>query len=101
LPPEVRVQLRSGLATLQDEIWRAAEQETEAGFACNAGRPECTDGTPGHMVVLDDEPRDRLRRDQLLRDVVLPGWVRRCGAECAAAWNRYMAPVRGIPAQAE
>ena len=101
LPPEVRTQLRSGLEALQDAIWQAAERETEEGFACNAGRPECTGGTRGQMVVLDDEPRDRARRERLLRDLVLPSWVRRCGVECADAWNRYIAPTRGILARSE
>ncbi len=101
LPQEVRSQLQGGLGELQERIWRAAEQETEEGFACNAGRPECIHGTRGQMVVLDDEPRDRQRRAQLLRDVVLPSWVRRCGSDCVEIWNRYMAPSRGIVARPE
>ncbi len=101
LPEEVRRQLQAGLVDLQEQIWRAAEQETEEGFACNAGRPECVNGTRGQMVVLDDEPRDRQRRAQLLRDVILPGWVRRCGSDCVETWNTTMAPSRGILARPE
>lgn len=101
LPEEVRAQLQSGLAELQEQIWRAAEQETEEGFACNAGRPECVRGSRGQMVVLDDEPRDRQRRAQLLRDVILPSWVRRCGTDCVETWNTYVAPSRGIVARPE
>ncbi len=101
LPAEVRDQLRAGLGELQDQIWNAAEQETEEGFACNAGRPECVRGTRGQMVVLDDEPRDRLRRTQLLRDVILPSWVRRCGTDCVETWNSTMAPSWGIVARPE
>jgi TRAP-type C4-dicarboxylate transport system substrate-binding protein len=101
LPEEVRRQLKGGLAELQEQIWRAAEQETEEGFACNAGRPECAHGTRGQMVVLDDEPRDRQRRAQLLRDVILPSWVRRCGNDCVETWNTTMAPSRGILARPE
>jgi TRAP-type C4-dicarboxylate transport system substrate-binding protein len=101
LPPEVRTQLQNGLATLQEDLWQVAERETEQGFACNAGKPECTDGSRGRMVVLDNQPRDQERRDQLLRDLVLPSWVRRCGSECTETWNRDMAPVRGIVAPSE
>ncbi|RYJ03272.1 MAG: ABC transporter substrate-binding protein [Acetobacteraceae bacterium] len=96
LPGLVRDQLQGGLAQLEEEIWQAAGQETEEGFACNAGRPECRLGTPGHMVLLEDSPQERRRRDELLRDAVLPAWVRRCGSECAEAWNATIAPVRGI-----
>ncbi|SDE09327.1 TRAP-type C4-dicarboxylate transport system, substrate-binding protein [Belnapia rosea] len=101
LPAGIRTQLQSGLTDLQEQIWRSAEHETEEGFICNAGRPECAHGTRGHMVVLDDEPRDRQRRAQLLRDVVLPSWVRRCGADCIETWNTYIAPNRGILAKPE
>ncbi len=101
LPAEVQTQLTAGLATLQDEIWEAAERETDLGFACNAGAAECAPANRGSMVVLDDEPLDRERRVELLRDTVLPNWVGRCGTECAEAWNRHMTPTRGIEAVAE
>jgi TRAP-type C4-dicarboxylate transport system substrate-binding protein len=101
LPAEVRTQLMAGLATLQDEIWEAAERETALGFACNAGAAGCVPANRGSMVVLDDEPLDRARRVELLRNTVVPNWVGRCGTECAEAWNRHMAPARGIKAVAE
>jgi TRAP-type C4-dicarboxylate transport system substrate-binding protein len=100
LPAEVRTQIRQGLKSLEPRIWQAAELETEEGFACNAGLPSCTQGKPGHMVVLDDTPQDQQRRALLLRRVVLPKWIQRCGAECAEVWNRYMASARGIRATA-
>lgn len=101
LPPPVRDQLREGLAGLEEAILQAAGRETEDGFACNAGHPDCRQDRPGTMVVLDDTPRDHWRRDQLLRDTVLPAWIHRCGAECAEVWNRVIAPARGIIARAE
>ena len=45
-------------------------------------------------------PRGRLLR-QLLTESVLPGWVRRCGADCVEAWNKTLAPVLGIRARPE
>ena len=38
---EDRAAIAGGLATLQEDIWRGAEQETEDGLRCNAGRPDC------------------------------------------------------------
>ena len=32
-----------------------------------------------------------LRRRELLAASVLPGWVRRCGPDCAEAWNTHLA----------
>lgn len=96
LPEATRDILRKGLATLQDAIWDAAERQTEDGIACNAGRPDCTGGRRGRMVVVPATEADEARRLELLREVVLPGWVERCGMECAAAWNRFMAPELGL-----
>jgi TRAP-type C4-dicarboxylate transport system substrate-binding protein len=101
LPEDVQGALRDGLATLQEDIWRGAEQETEDGLRCNAGRPDCGAGARGRMTIVEDRPQDRARRQQLLTDAVLPAWVQRCGSECAETWNRIMGQARGIPAKAD
>jgi len=101
LPADIRAALEAGLAGLQAEIWAAAEQETEAGLACNAGRPDCAGGTRGRMTIVEDRPQDQQRRNRLLTDVVLPAWVQRCGSECAEVWNAIMGPARGILAKVD
>ncbi|MBL6458763.1 TRAP transporter substrate-binding protein DctP [Belnapia sp. T6] len=101
LPVEVRTQLQEGLSALETRIWQAAELETEDGFACNAGLPQCIRGKPGRMVVLDTALQDQQTRARLLRGVVLPKWIQRCGEECVTVWNRYMAAARGITAAAK
>jgi TRAP-type C4-dicarboxylate transport system substrate-binding protein len=100
LPAERRAELRQGLAALQDEIWEAADRERQDGFDCNAGRPSCESGRPGRMTIVEDSWQDDALRIKLLNEVVLPNWVRRCGADCAAEWNRLMAPELGIQAKA-
>jgi TRAP-type C4-dicarboxylate transport system substrate-binding protein len=100
LPAERRVELRQGLATLQDEIWEAADRERQDGFDCNAGRPSCESGRPGRMTIVDESWQDDALRVRLLDEVVLPNWVRRCGADCAVEWNRLMEPELGIRAEA-
>lgn len=101
LPVEDRAAIAKGLAALQEDIWRGAEQETEDGLRCNAGRPDCTVGTRGRMTIVEDRPQDRDRRQQLLADTVLPAWVQRCGGDCAETWNGIMLPVRGLQARAD
>jgi TRAP-type C4-dicarboxylate transport system substrate-binding protein len=98
LPEDVRGMLRTGLATLEQEIWNAAGAETEDGLACNAGRPDCTTGRPGRMTIVEPAPRDDELRRQLVERTVVPAWIRRCGAACDAAWQRLAAP--GQPAAA-
>ncbi|MFC7478276.1 TRAP transporter substrate-binding protein [Dankookia sp. GCM10030260] len=100
LPAERQAELRQGLASLQDEIWNATEQERQDGFDCNAGRPTCASGRPGRMTVVEEGWQDDAPRIKLLNEVVLPNWVRRCGGDCADEWNRLMAPELGIRAKA-
>jgi len=53
------------------------------------------------MMVLDDTPQDQQRRTHLLRSIVLPKWIERCGEDCVMIWNRYMAVARGIVAASD
>ena len=99
LPAEHQAVLRRGLATLQDEIWEAADVERQDGFDCNAGRPTCTSGRLGQMTIVEESWQDDARRIKLLNDVVVPNWVRRCGSECAKEWNHRMALELGISAK--
>ncbi len=99
LPDDTRERLGEGLRQLEGEIWRSAEVETENGLACNAGLDACVDGRRGRMTVVQERGEDEALRARLLREVVLPSWVRRCGAGCAASWNRHIAPALGIRAK--
>lgn len=101
LPETVRDELRKGLRELEGEIWQTAERETVEGLACNAGRPGCSEGRPGRMIVVEERWQDEARRFQLLRGIVLPSWVRRCGPDCAESWNRFVAPSFGLRAKGE
>jgi hypothetical protein len=31
-----------------------------------------------------------------LTDVVLPAWIKRCGAKCGETYNRLVAPITGV-----
>ena len=96
LPDDVRTPLREGLGKLEGEIWTSAEIETENGLACNSGAATCLDGRRGHMTVVEERDEDEDVRKRLLREVVVPAWVERCGAECAENWNKYVAPALGL-----
>ncbi|HYF09956.1 MAG TPA: TRAP transporter substrate-binding protein [Acetobacteraceae bacterium] len=101
LPAPLRETLGREIAGLEARIWEAAEQETGEGLACNAGRPGCVQGRRGGMSVVPTGPADEARRIQLLTEIVLPGWVRRCGPECAEAWNSHLAASVGLTVRGE
>lgn len=95
LPESVRQAVQSGTAGLERRVLDGAEAAIDAGFACNAGLPRCIGGTRGRMVVID-ERWDEAERHRLLREVLLPRWVARCGAACARTWNDVAAPSLGL-----
>ncbi len=53
------------------------------------------------MTLVAVTPEDEARRKRLLVESVLPNWIRRCGMECAVAWNRDLAPALGVKAPEE
>jgi TRAP-type C4-dicarboxylate transport system substrate-binding protein len=99
LPADLQQILRRGLGRLELDVWAAAGQDTEEGFLCNAGRPDCRSGTPGDMIWEPITPRDEAVRQRLLENTVLPTWIDRCGEDCRLSWNTYLAPMTGIVIQ--
>jgi TRAP-type C4-dicarboxylate transport system substrate-binding protein len=96
LPDALKPMLRRGLAGLEQEVWAAAAQDTEDGFLCNAGHEGCRSGTRGRLRWEAPGADDETMRRRLLAEVVVPGWIARCGEECRVAWNAYLAPMTRI-----
>ncbi len=99
LPEWARSLIQREVAGLEREIWEAAEIETGDGLACNAGQASCRAGRRGNVTLVPVSAADQARRLRLLTETVLPGWVRRCGEACVAAWNERLAPSLGVAAQ--
>ena len=99
LPTDLRTLLREAISGLEGQVWDASDRETADGIACDIGGPNCSSGhSPSHMTLVPVTPEDEAKRKRLLVESVLPGWIRRCGAECATAWNQDLAPTLGIRA---
>ncbi len=101
IPPDLRGILAREVGVLEARIWEAAAEETGDGLACNAGATSCQMGRRGRMVVVPVSAEDEALRRRLLRDTVLPGWIRRCGNDCADAWNQTIGPELGLMASPE
>ncbi len=94
LPPDLRTLLQRELPRLETRIWSEAERETASGVACNSGAPSCPAAQRGQMVVVPVSAQDELLRQQILRTIVLPQWLRRCSVDCAQVWRQTMGQVR-------
>jgi TRAP-type C4-dicarboxylate transport system substrate-binding protein len=97
LPLDLQALLREAITGLETQIWDASDRETADGIACDIGSADCSSGhTPSHMTLVPVTPADEVKRKRLLVESVLPGWIHRCGPECATAWNQELAHSLGI-----
>jgi TRAP-type C4-dicarboxylate transport system substrate-binding protein len=101
LDPRLQAFLKAQLKGLEDEIWAAAERETDEGIACNTGRGACRAGTPGHMNYVAMQAEDIALAQSVLSNVILPRWAERCGVECARGWNATIGRNVGLKAPSE
>ncbi|MBY0335748.1 MAG: TRAP transporter substrate-binding protein [Acetobacteraceae bacterium] len=82
-----QAQLRRGIAEVEAEIWRAAEEETATGIGCATGRAPCPAGPAGSLTLVGGEP-GASRLAEIARTTVLPNWFDRCGEPCRELWSR-------------
>ena len=84
---------------LETAIWDDSERDTAEGLACNSGLPACKAGRKGAMVVVPVSAQDERKRQEIFATVVLPRWLKRCGARCNGIWNQTIGPARHIVIQ--
>jgi TRAP-type C4-dicarboxylate transport system substrate-binding protein len=102
LDPRVQAFLKAEVERLEDEIWKAAEVETQQGFDCNAGRDGCTAGTKAKLVLVPVSAGDKALLRRVLVETVLPQWAARCpDADCVGSFNRTIGQVIGLQAPAK
>lgn len=99
LDPAVREFLAREIKDLEDRIWKAMDEETQQGIDCNVGRESCRMGSKGTMTLVSVSDRDRETLGRVLRQVVVPKWAGRCGAECVREWNATVGAIVGITAE--
>ncbi len=96
LPADMQSLLQRELPKLEQAIWAEAEKETGDGIACNTGAPTCTGGRKGRMVEVRASAADAGRRQEILVNAVIPGWLKRCGPQCAAIWKQTVGVTSGV-----
>ena len=96
IPGDLQDVIARGVAELEADIWASAERDTGMGIACNVGQPDCAGGKRGRMTLVKSGQQDEEVRLRLLREVVLPRWVDRCGPACIELWNGRQASWSGI-----
>jgi TRAP-type C4-dicarboxylate transport system substrate-binding protein len=100
LDPQVRTFLENYFARLEDAQWKLGADLTQDGIECNVGNAAgCkifTLLTDKKMTLLKPTDADNARARQVLADVVLPNWVKRCGPRCGDTFNETVGPLTGV-----
>jgi TRAP-type C4-dicarboxylate transport system substrate-binding protein len=94
--PDVRTFFTKEFAKLENDMWKIGAKAAEEGVNCNIGQGDCTLGKKGHMTLVKITPADEALRKQLVQDVVLVQWGKRCGKPCAEKWNATVGKVVGL-----
>jgi len=97
LPPDLQYIVRAELAVLEAEIWDMSERATRDGLACNIGKRICAGGDRGTMKLVPATAIDQRRMRDILRNVILPDWIARCGEPCRSAWNKTLGAQMSMP----
>jgi hypothetical protein len=64
--------------------------------AGGTGLAMCPGSGSGRMTRVPLTDDDKARSRELLREVVLPRWIARCGAPCVVGWNATLAACIGL-----
>jgi TRAP-type C4-dicarboxylate transport system substrate-binding protein len=96
LPKDLQELLQRELPKLEQSIWTDAETETRDGIACNIGASSCVGGRKGRMIEVRPSAEDAAKARAILVNNVLPGWLERCGPQCAPLWKQTMGPATDI-----
>ncbi len=97
LPEPVRAFLETEINIWEDQVWDAANVETQTGLACNSGS-DCAGGNPASMTLVPVSDGDRTKLREILETVIVPNWAERCGSDCVKQWNETVGKIVGMTA---
>ncbi|KAF0811969.1 Solute-binding protein [Andreprevotia sp. IGB-42] len=96
IAPQDKATLEKGIAQLSDQLWQAANAQTELGIACNSGAASCTLPNRGKMTVVTPSAADKAKLKQVVKQVVVKRWLDRCGPDCREEWNKTAGMAAGM-----
>ncbi|MBI2202639.1 MAG: TRAP transporter substrate-binding protein [Candidatus Rokubacteria bacterium] len=72
---------------LEDTMWKTGTAAVADAENCNFGKDPCKMGKKAKMTLVQVSDSDKKRHRELMENVVLTNWGKRCGRECAQRWN--------------
>ena len=93
LDPKVQKFILDQTKAYEDKMWATIKTITAEADNCNTGQQPCTMGRLAKSTIVPVKPEEAQTHKQLVEGVVLAGWAKRCGAECAKEWNETVGKV--------
>lgn len=100
MTPDQQVLLTAEIDALTTRMWDETATEDDVAIACITGGT-CDIGDKGDMTLVTPSDTDLAARDKIATDVILARWAERCGADCAANWNKTVGSLLGLTAKTE
>jgi TRAP-type transport system periplasmic protein len=98
LDPKVQKFILDQTKAYEDKMWATIKTITAEADNCNTGQQPCTMGKLAKSTIVPVKPEEAQTHKQLVEGVVLAGWAKRCGTECAKEWNETVGKVLGLKA---
>jgi TRAP-type C4-dicarboxylate transport system substrate-binding protein len=95
LGSERQVILKKELDTLTNAMWEETATEDEVAISCLTGG-KCDIGEKGSMVLVEPSESDLKKRTEIMNNVIVPRWAKRCGDACLATWKQTVGPIVGV-----
>jgi TRAP-type C4-dicarboxylate transport system substrate-binding protein len=95
-PPEVQAFFTEQFDAFEDKMWDTAAAAVADAENCNFGKEPCEMGKMAHMTLVPVSDADKEKHAEMMQDVVLVDWAKRCGKDCAAEWNDTVGEVVGL-----
>lgn len=100
LDPATQAFLDEQSKAFADKTWSATKDDEQQGIACltgdTLGGPACRHGDPAKMKLVRTSAEDAALRTKVLNEFVLKRFGERCGADCAATWDKTAGAAVGL-----
>jgi TRAP-type C4-dicarboxylate transport system substrate-binding protein len=95
-PPELQDFFTEQFQALEKKMWKTAAKAQADAENCNFGKEPCEFGKMAEMTPVPVSDADREKHKELMQNVVLVEWAKRCGKDCAAEWNDTVGKAVGL-----
>ena len=92
-PEEVRDFFLDQFKRFEDKMWVTAAAAVQDAENCNFGKEPCNMGKKATMKLVSVSDADKKLHRDLMENVVLVNFGKRCGKECAQRWNETVGKV--------